>query len=695
MPPPVGRFTCVVDDHPRFHLDVLRWFASLTEVAGVEPSDLVVHVVGPTETKPLTYLAARGVTVTPVERFDPRSPHCNKIAGALELATRGVEGSAVLCDTDVVVLEDPRGIDVPVDSVAGKPVDAPVPPLAVLVRIFEAAGLPVPPTSPLPWGTDEVTVSGNSNGGLYVIPGPILSRVSSAWAQWARWLLDRAELLEEWPIYVDQVAMALGLAAEKVGSLPLGVRWNTPTHDRSRLPDDAPVPAIIHYHQEVDDTGLLVTTGVPAIDDRIATANTAIAAVWATAAPGETHRRWLELRHPSPDVPPQRAPTLLVPDPARPLLDRIVAILRPGSVSDVGAAAGAPDQADLVVCIDRSERPWDAGEPGESADWMARLWLASGQALVISGPADGDGRGSETSGPTVALATVIEQVAPDAEVYPVDRDGDRVTLVVVRPPDRQHPRDFTAETLRPLAGRLPDPLALLELRLASRASTGFYPDHAPRLWEYPVAARLIMDDLPPGSRLVDVGAGVTPLAPFLTTRGYVVDTVDPSPTRREWPPQPEWNEWDYLDYGSAGLAHRSWNTTLDRLPLRPRFDGAYSISVIEHVPAEARRSLLADMAARVRPGGLVVVTIDLVRGGDVLWNRSRGEDVEAVELHGTFDDVVEEAAVVGLRLLHRESVREWGDAHVDIGLATFRREAPDEVRPAPGLIRSVARRLRR
>ena len=103
----------------------------------------------------------------------------------------------------------------------------------------------------------------------------------------------------------------------------------------------------------------------------------------------------------------------------------------------------------------------------------------------------------------------------------------------------------------------------------ARRTTGFYPDHAPRLWEYPVVAQLIAEHLPPGSRLVDIGAGVTPLAPFLTSRGYVVDTVDPSPIIRSWPPQPDWNEWDFLDYGEAGLANRSWNCTLDELPDRP------------------------------------------------------------------------------------------------------------------------------
>ncbi len=75
-----------------------------------------------------------------------------------------------------------------------------------------------------------------------------------------------------------------------------------------------------------------------------------------------------------------------------------------------------------------------------------------------------------------------------------------------------------------------------------------------------------MEHLPSGSKLVDVGSGVTPLAPFLTSHGYLVDTVDPSENRRTWPPQPDWNEWDFLDYGAAGLANRSWNCILGELP---------------------------------------------------------------------------------------------------------------------------------
>jgi hypothetical protein len=290
----------VVDDHPRFHLDAIRWFTTLTVVAGVDPHDLVVHVVGREASDALDYLRTGGVKVRPVERFDPRSPHCNKIAGALRLAEDGMEGMTVLCDTDVVVLDDPRGIEVPPDAIAGKPVDSPVPPYEVIVAIFAAADLDAPPPVPLPWGTDRRTVRGNNNGGLYLVPGPRLTEVASAWARWARWLLDRADLLHEWTVYIDQVAMAMALAATGTGSMALEVRWNTPTHDPTTIPADAAEPSVIHYHQQVDRRGRLLPTGVGSIDVRIATANHAIDHLWPDGLPPSTYQEWLSLGGPDP-----------------------------------------------------------------------------------------------------------------------------------------------------------------------------------------------------------------------------------------------------------------------------------------------------------------------------------------------------------------------------------------------------------
>ena len=285
-------FSCVVDAPPRFHLDALRWFSSLTTIAGIDPRDLVVHVVGPDTSDVLLYLRSRGVTVRPVEAFDPRSPHCNKVAGALRLARDERARSVILCDTDIAVLEDPRTIDIAPGSIGGKVVDTPVPPLEVLREIFAAAGVPAPATTPLPWGENQVTVVGNNNGGLYLIPGPLLAVLAPAWEMWARWLLDRRELLLDWTFHLDQVAMVLALTAEGIGSEQLDVRWNTPIHDLSRIPPDPPVPAVIHYHQEIDSEGRIRLTGFPSIDQQIERVNEAIGRTWQEASPTVTFGKW-------------------------------------------------------------------------------------------------------------------------------------------------------------------------------------------------------------------------------------------------------------------------------------------------------------------------------------------------------------------------------------------------------------------
>ena len=676
-----GCFACVVDEDRRFHLDALRWYASLTAVAGAAPDDLFVHAVAGTSSDVLAFVGSKGVTVHSVEPFDARSPHCNKISGALRMAEAGIEGLVVLCDTDVAVLEDPRSLELPRRAVAGKVVDAPVPPLEVLHTIFAASGLEVPPSVALPWGPGECTVSGNSNGGLYLVPGPLLATLAPAWAAWARWLLDRAELLGQWAVHVDQVSMALALASENVAPVQLDVRWNTPTHDPKRIPPDPPVPAVVHYHQEVDAEGLVLRTGKAPIDERIDVLNTAIRGVWTEATPQAGDADGFRRSRPERDEDEQ--------------LDAILATLveavAPATVLEVGTED--PDQlagADVIVC--RVPVPADLAQ---TEKLVRQLWRGAGRALVLRAHVDPEGDGSE-AGAWGSLQATLRHAAPDGEIYLLDRPHPEATVVLLKPQPDRHPRDFVPATLDPLVLRHPDLLSLLVLRLHALTTTGFYPDHAPRLWEYPVVARLIVEHLPAGSRLADVGAGVTPLAPYLADRGYVVETVDPSETIRGWPAQPDWNEWGFLDYAAARLAHRSWNSTLHEVPRVPLFDGIYSISVIEHLPAAIRRALLADISARTRAGGLVALTIDLVPDSDDLWNLNLGVQVEVAAEHGTLRDVVRESADVGLELLDDDVVRKWGDSRVDVALLVFRRSTGRAARRwrAARRVASLARRPR-
>jgi SAM-dependent methyltransferase len=372
------------------------------------------------------------------------------------------------------------------------------------------------------------------------------------------------------------------------------------------------------------------------------------------------------------------------PQDQRALLTAVLAVLRPASTLEVGCSddhgvgtqADDAVQAELTVCLDALTRQADfAGYD----HFVGRLLRSSTFALLISGYEHPEHSVQAT--PPAAhfhepLSATLLRHDPGAEIYPLRDEAGITTCLVLKAPPHRHGNDFGAETLRELVWRHPNPLRLAEIRLCAWKSTGFYPNLAARLWEYPVVAGLLADLLPAGSRIVDIGAGVTPLVPYLTALGYSIDTVDPSPIHRLWPPQPDWSEWDFLDYAAAGLARRSWNCTLDQLPRSSTFAGAYSVSVIEHLPAAERRALFGEIRKRLRPAGIAILTVDLVRGSDVLWNRSRGLEVEPPAVHGTLQTLVSEVSAAGFELVKVESLRNWGRrAVVDTCLVVARRKA--------------------
>lgn len=292
-----GTVSCVVDEHPRFHLDALRWFATATRLAGIAAPDLTVNVVGRQDSEVLAYLQERGVHLNSVEPFDASSPHCNKIAGAIALVEQrrlgpGGHGPAVLTDSDVVICEDPRALRVADDCVASKPVDMPNPPLDVLERVFAAAGVELPPVVGLDADAAWSSVEGNGNGGLYVVGAGALGPFSLAWQRWARWLLDRSSLLGGSFYFADQVAAALAIASEPITWQRLPLRWNTPTHMVELTAAETEPPAVIHYHQELEASGLLALCGVAVVDERIEAANEAIASVFEEASPQATLAAW-------------------------------------------------------------------------------------------------------------------------------------------------------------------------------------------------------------------------------------------------------------------------------------------------------------------------------------------------------------------------------------------------------------------
>jgi glycosyltransferase involved in cell wall biosynthesis/protein-L-isoaspartate O-methyltransferase len=253
-------------------------------------------------------------------------------------------------------------------------------------------------------------------------------------------------------------------------------------------------------------------------------------------------------------------------------------------------------------------------------------------------------------------------------------------------PPTGHPRDLRADTLERALGPAPDPATLHECVSLSRSELGFFPDHLPRCIEYPWVLRELRSIGKPAMRVLDVGAGVNVLPLILADAGHSVTTVDNHDQRREPGDRHSWTEWGYLDYANLrpGIASHQQ----DFLAYGPseRFDVIYSVSVVEHLPADARRAWLRRMATLLAPGGELLLTVDLVPRSRQLWRLSAGREVESVPLHGTLDDVCDELGRVGFVITQTIVHDTLPESRVGVALLRARRvEQPaTTVKPAVG-----------
>lgn len=698
---PMGLVSCVVDSHPQFQLELFRWFATATECAGIPANRLVVHAVAPGDGEVVQFVKEMGVRVEVIEPFDQRSPHCNKIAGvqALAMHAAALSGPVALTDTDMLIMSDPTSLSTGGGKLFGKSVDLANPPLEMLTEIFRIAGVPLPSETP-----DKIpTLSGNLNGGLYVLDGVDLPRVSEAWARWAKWILDRPNLLGPYQFHVDQVAMCLSLAEEEMEVGLLDLAWNLPTHLEDWLPRELEAPKIVHYHRRVTTTGLVEQVGHPTVDEQIARANVTISDLMANFFPNETFWSWRYQNDPNLGSGVGSRGAAL--DIKREILSRVVAVIDPASVVDVGCGDGSSVEhlrlpnyvgidvsadaialasgrqpggqfivgdptehelaADLVLCLDVLIHQAESTAYTELTKWLVTTAQA---ALLIAGYDEDPGFDNHMVTFHEPLSTTLRGLDPNLELYPLRQSFGITTYLVLKPPSERHARDYGPSSLEMVAPRHPRILDLVTLRRTAWSSLSFYPDHLPRLFEYPLVLNLLRLFVPEQSRIADIGAGVNPLVPHLHRLGYRIQTIDPSPLTRVMPVDQSWNEWGFLDYASCGWAERSWNTTLDQLPAENTFDAIISVSVIEHLKAADRRELITEMRGRLAPSGILILTVDIETNTDRLWNRSGGEQVDPALDHGSVDDLHTELTDRGFRVLEFGRTSALPDSAVDIGL---------------------------
>jgi SAM-dependent methyltransferase len=138
-----------------------------------------------------------------------------------------------------------------------------------------------------------------------------------------------------------------------------------------------------------------------------------------------------------------------------------------------------------------------------------------------------------------------------------------------------------------------------------------------RVFEYPWA--YFAAELKPGMQTLDVGGGLGGLQYALAQEGVDVTNVDPEAkvTERTWSGFPSAAVPLTLDNHEQlnkvfGTAVRLVPEKVQESGLEPgTFDRAFCLSVIEHVSQDEARDMVAAVRNLLKPGGLLLLTIDL------------------------------------------------------------------------------------
>jgi hypothetical protein len=222
------------------------------------------------------------------------------------------------------------------------------------------------------------------------------------------------------------------------------------------------------------------------------------------------------------------------------------------------------------------------------------------------------------------------------------------------------------------------PDLLRQLVELSRSAFGVHTRHYPHTINYPWAASRL-EALPSTSRLLEIGAGVNPLPLFLAGKGMFVDCVDGSDFTRTLPPGDDWNEWGYFDYSTLHPHLASYNVSATEFETSNQYDAIYCISVIALMPTPVREATLRLCRTWLRPGGRLVLAIDLIAGTDTLWNRGGSE--EAPEQHGTWRDVESQLLTLGFRVIESKIERNIPRSPVDLHFLVALLDSSTSARP--------------
>jgi hypothetical protein len=679
----------------------------------MERADLFVHHTPSVGQHDLNMFARLGAILVRIEPFGSgAAAYCNKIR---QLDTPELENYdyTILSDTDLLFLSCPTRL-ASGTTVKAKPVDLPNPPEHIWRQLLVGAGIQGGiETVSLPLEPANQTFATNCNGGLYVLPKAALADLRNQWAKWARYCLDKQSLLDNWHMHCDQLGFGLALIKTGWPIEHLAIGENFPSHlshaHYAHL-EAAPIHAL-HYHRNLDVRGQIKSVNIDWIDSYITKANATLSTCRSRDLEGascgdfrhlsasefdnnlgtDNGMRHLKL---SSLLPLMRAISqdqildvgggIIRVMPTTPLVNysginlpsaateivrnadlnsRIEAV----NISEIGA-----ETFDWTICLDISDRQ---SLPDQLNALFADLVRVGRKGVLFSNFGEAQ-PGTTTRFASQELANAFRNQEGVRDVIEVGAYQDVTLYLALKTPAL--PLSSHDASLTDIAfgcGEIADWPLLLELVNLSRAKLGFYPKTIIRTIEYPWFAHRLDTGSP--SRLLDLGAGVSALPLWLAQRKNVVVTVDNHPLHRLPDDKTDWNEWGYLDYSKLDSRITSLNINAKDYAPDEQFDVIYSVSVIEHMPANIRRAIIKKFPDWLAPGGRIFLSLDLIPGTSELWPLSGGQKVDSDGEHGTMDDLLAEMTNAGLRIVETSLRRSIAGSRTDLAFV----EATLPVRP--------------
>jgi hypothetical protein len=261
------KFSCVMDQHPRFAQQALVWASSLLTYGGQEADSLMIHSVGECNPKYRSIFNAWGIDTPIVPRFDARHGPSNKLA-QLESEPLHSADYVVLFDCDTAFCEDISPW-ISGNAVRARVASSPGLPLGRWQKVFQMARLKLPGARVKSALKGEETLPSYCSG-CYILPQPVFQKLREAWPRWDRWLLDRLDLIKPFGVFVDQISFAMG--CEELGLsvdyFPVELNLDTTYLPQALRPKMEIHPVVLHYHR-LDARGLLRLTPAPSVNRQI------------------------------------------------------------------------------------------------------------------------------------------------------------------------------------------------------------------------------------------------------------------------------------------------------------------------------------------------------------------------------------------------------------------------------------------